>query len=315
MTDDELQSLRRRAERTFGEQPIETAIKPVRAIVGPRMPRGQELAESARKKLKDGQPPAPSELAALEVMIRLLRPALLVQNGALDPLPATNVFAVELAGLWEGFRPQAATLAFSVGRIDSGSGEHLGTGFLVAPDRIVTNHHVLEALSFGTFELEPGMGEIRFQQQWDPADTEGPVSITRVIADEPFLDIALLEIAPPPGVTRPVLTFAARDPRDGDMVAVLGYPMRDVERRNPRFTEMLFESKYDIKRASPGEIVRRVTPIAFHDCSTLGGNSGSPVLSMNSAEVVGLHRSGAFMYRNEAVGVEALRGFVESAGT
>ena len=314
MTDDELDALRARAERTFGGAAIEAFIKPVRAIVGPRMPRGQELAEAARQKLKDRQPPSPSELAALEVMIRLLRPAVLIRNGELDPLPATNVFAAELSALWTTFRPHAAALAFSVGRIDRPGGEHVGTGFLVAPDRIVTNHHVLESLSYGTFELEPGMAEIHFQQQWEPADTEGPVPITRVVADEPFLDIALLEIAPPPGSTRVPLTFASTEAKDGDLVAVLGYPMRDVERRNPAFTEMLFGSKYDIKRASPGEIVRRAAPIAFHDCSTLGGNSGSPVLSLKAAEVVGLHRSGAFMYRNEAVEVAALREFIDTNG-
>jgi len=313
MTDDELEALRTRAERTFGGNAIETVIKPVRAIVGPRMPHGQELAEAARQKLKNRQPPSPAELAALEVMIRLLRPALLIQNGQLDPLPGTNVFAAELSTRWEAFRPQAAALAFSVGRIDrpGPGGERLGTGFLVAPDRIATNHHVLSLLSYGTFELELGMGEINFQQQWEPADTEDPVPITRVIADSPFLDIALLEIAPPAGSTRAPLPFAAAEAKDGDLVAVLGYPMRDVERRNPAFTEMLFGSKYDIKRASPGEIVRRAAPIAFHDCSTLGGNSGSPVLSMNAAEVVGLHRSGAFMYRNEAVGVGAVREFID----
>jgi S1-C subfamily serine protease len=310
MTDDELEALRRRAERTFGGKPMEEAITPVRAIVGPKMPRGQELAEAARRKLKDRQTPSPTELAALEVMIRVLRPAVMVRHGAFDSLPGTSAFAVDLAALWQTFGQRAAPLAFSVGRIDTIGGEHLGTGFLVAPDRIVTNHHVLEALSYGTFELEPGMGEIRFQQQYEPADSEDPVAITRVVADEAYLDIALLEIAPIPGPPRPVLTFAAQDPNEGDMVAVLGYPMRDVERRNPRFTEAIFADKYDIKRASPGEIVRRAAPITFHDCSTLGGNSGSPVLSLTSAEVVGLHRSGAFMYRNEAVGVEAVRDFV-----
>ena len=312
MTDDELEALRQRAERTFGGQPLEAVIKPVRAIVGPALPRGQEQAEAARRKLKDRQTPSPLELAALEVMIRLLRPALLIQNGALDPLPETREFAAELATSWEAFRPLGAAVAFSVGRIDSSSGDRLGTGFLVAPNRIVTNHHVLQALSFGTFELEPGMGEIRFQQQYEPADTEGAIPITRVIADQPFLDIALLEIAPPAGWTRRPLTFAAADPKEGELVAVFGYPMRDVERRNPRFTEGLFANKYDIKRASPGEIVRSAAPIAFHDCSTLGGNSGSPVLALTSAEVVGLHRSGAFMYRNEAVGVVALREFVNA---
>ncbi len=312
MTAEERDRLLQRADRTFGANTVDQAIKPVRAIVGPRMPNGQEDAERAREKLRAKQTPAPMELAALEVMIRLLRPTLLVRNGEVDELPVNNEYTTELRQRWEAFRPRGAALAFSVGRIDSTNGERLGTGFLAAPNRIMTNHHVLEALSFGTFELQRGQGVIRFEQQLEPADTAGPVDITRVIAYEPFLDMALLEIDPPAAFAREPLEFAATNAQDGDDVAVVGYPMKDVDRRNPRFTEILFQSRYDVKRAAPGEIVKTAGQIAFHDCSTLGGNSGSPVLSLETTKVVGLHRSGTFMYRNEAVQVDAVRNFLSS---
>jgi len=312
MTDEERDRLLKRADRTFGANTIDQAIKPVRAIVGPRMPQGQENAERARDKLRNDEDPTPIELAALEVMIRLLRPALLYRNGQIDDLPVNNEYAAELRQRWADFRPRGAALAFSVGRIDSISGQHLGTGFLVAPDQIVTNHHVLEALSYGTMTLERGQGEIYFEAQWEPADQNGPVAITRVIKDQPFLDIALLEIDAAASAGRQVLAFDDHNPAEGDDVAVVGYPMKDIDRRNPRFTEMLFEGKYDVKRAAPGEIVRTSGQIAFHDCSTLGGNSGSPVVSLDTAKVVGLHRSGTFMYRNEAVQVSDLRNFITS---
>jgi len=311
MTDEERRRLLQRAERTFGNLTVDQAIRPVRAIVGPRMPQGQETAERARDKLRNDQTPTPAELAALEVMIRLLRPALLCRNGAFDDLSANNEYTASLRQLWSAFRPQAAALAFSVGRIDTVYDERMGTGFLVAPNRSVTNHHVLEALSYGTFELERGQAVIRFQQQWEPADTENAVDITRVIADEPFLDIAVLEIDTPAGFTHQPLQFEGADPAEGDFVAVVGYPMRDPL-RNPRFADVLFESKYDVKRAAPGEIVKANAPIAYHDCSTLGGNSGSPVLSLRSAKIVGLHRSGTFMYRNEAVQLTVLQQFVNT---
>jgi V8-like Glu-specific endopeptidase len=49
----------------------------------------------------------------------------------------------------------------------------------------------------------------------------------------------------------------------------------------------------------------------YHDCSTLGGNSGSPLFSLRTARVVGLHCEGYFMYRNEAIDGATLHAFVQ----
>ena len=52
----------------------------------------------------------------------------------------------------------------------------------------------------------------------------------------------------------------------------------------------------------------------FHDCSTLGGNSGSPLFSLETGDVVGVHYSGIFMWRNEAVPAADIETFVAEAG-
>ena len=39
----------------------------------------------------------------------------------------------------------------------------------------------------------------------------------------------------------------------------------------------------------------------FHDCSTLGGVSGSCVVDLDSNQVIGLHFAGLYMQYNEAV--------------
>ncbi|MCT7341310.1 hypothetical protein N5K55_13525 [Pseudomonas aeruginosa] len=44
-----------------------------------------------------------------------------------------------------------------------------------------------------------------------------------------------------------------------------------------------------------------------HDCSTLGGNSGSAVLSIDGGEVVGLHFGGQFRKTNYAVKASVIR--------
>ena len=314
MTDEERDRLERRVERAFAGQPIASAIAPVRAIVGPhKMPDGQNLAESARAKLAKKQQPTPMELAALELMVRLLRPSLLTVKGVFEPLAAENQYAADMRTHWETFRTNLGARVFSVGRIDTIGGVPLGTGFLVAADRIVTNWHVLDALSFGTFELEKGQGQVYFRREWSDPDEEGPVAITRVVGSDATLDVALLEIDALPQ-PHPPFVFDAADGAEGDLVAVLGYPTRDLA-RNRQFTDALFQSAYDVKRGAPGEIIKTVSSVAFHDCSTLGGNSGSPVLSLRTGKVIGVHRSGKFMFRNEAVQLSALQAFVSKHAT
>ncbi len=95
----------------------------------------------------------------------------------------------------------------------------------------------------------------------------------------------------------------------GQAVAAIGYPSKDAD-RNPLFIPAIFGDRFGVKRVSPGEITGSTDRLVFHDCSTLGGNSGSPVLSLATAKVVGLHRSGTFLFSNEAVESAALVEFV-----
>ena len=87
--------------------------------------------------------------------------------------------------------------------------------------------------------------------------------------------------------------------------------MRDPS-NSPEMMDQLFEGRYEIKRAAPGEVVGTRSDRVFHDCSTLGGNSGSPLVSLDSAEVVGVHSNGFFTWRNEGVAGAAARAFVAS---
>ena len=59
----------------------------------------------------------------------------------------------------------------------------------------------------------------------------------------------------------------------------------------------------------PGAIIRmepcstgtEPEDVIFHDASTLGGNSGSCVVDLDSGRVIGLHFAGQYMQYNEAV--------------
>jgi hypothetical protein len=72
--------------------------------------------------------------------------------------------------------------------------------------------------------------------------------------------------------------------------------------------QQIFGDVYGVKRLQPGMSgeVFADQRIIRHDCSTLGGNSGSCVVDLLSGEVLGLHFRGFYMKYNEAVALGCL---------
>lgn len=308
---DDLELQLKRAERTLQQHSISTILERVRAIIGPaNMPSTEQgaLAQQALDQMRSLKRPTPQQLTALEYVIRLMRPAPLSRSGTLDVLDEdlSKTFPD-----WNAFRQSVKPYLYSIGRIDSlSTRKSVGTGFLVTDKLFVTNRHVLDQLSSGTNMLEKGQGEIRFGQEYGTPDTQGRTEIVSVVAVHESLDIALLGIESPGNLPKRTPLAVETDPvKDGDDVVAIGYPFDDPA-RNPLFINALFGGKFGVKRAAPGEVLKSTAQSIFHDCSTLGGNSGSPILSMKTARVVGLHREGFFMFRNEAVDAGSLGQFV-----
>ncbi|HEV7906062.1 MAG TPA: serine protease [Pyrinomonadaceae bacterium] len=300
-----------RAQRAFQNKPVGKIFDEIKAIVGPsNMPpiEQSKLAEEALERLRNGERPTAKQLAALEFVIRLMRPVALSREGELAPLNPTVAPAFPN---WTKFQKSVKPFLYSVGRIDIVPKESIGTGFLVSDGVLVTNKHVLDILSKGTGELEKGQAVVRFKHEAGNPDEEEPVNITGVVAAHEELDIALLQ------VERQKFTKArkplALDPAPveaGHPVVALGYPLNDPL-RNPLFIRALFGDVFGVKRGAPGEVSSLGEQSIYHDCSTLGGNSGSPILSMKTARVVGLHREGSFLYRNEATDGASLGKFLQ----
>jgi hypothetical protein len=316
---DRFASLESRARRALGGRPIKEVLKTARAIIGvPNLPKGEEAAQRGLDKLRKpklGKPTA-SELAALEMVIRMLRPAPACEGGELLPLPGgpgDHLYSAELAAQWDAFRTTVKPFLFSIGRVDSLSENtgHVGTGFLVAPELLATNRHVLGILSLGSEELEQGQAVVKFNQENGVPDPEGSeIPITGVAAIHPKLDMALLRVEAQP--TRPPLGIQSTPVAVEEPVATIGYPSQDSF-RNPIFADAIFKTQYGTKRGALGEILDLAPQTFFHDCSTMGGNSGSPIFSVQTGHVVGLHRSGFFMYRNEGIPADPLRDFIRTA--
>ena len=254
------------------------------------------------------------EQVGLEAVILLFgRPALLVQNGTFSTPPTG----------WEVLdaeRPHIERTIRSVGRIELLNRGMVGTGFLVAPDVVMTNRHVAEVFSLpsdgGGWTFKLGRTPVIDYIDERDATTSATYKVTGVIGihSDVRIDLALLRVdasplgGVPAGWTTPeVLTVSsvAPVPGDGDyQVYVVGYPATDNQGLTPPdVMTRIFGDIYEVKRLQPGTMtaVSATLPRFSHDCSTLGGNSGSCVVDMRSHQVIGLHFSGGYRESNYAV--------------
>src|SRR6185295_8677450 len=100
-------------------------------------------------------------------------------------------------------------------------------------------------------------------------------------------------------LARPIALATVVNP--DEFVATIGYPARDSRVPDQDLVRSIFGDVYEKKRLAPGQVMAVQSDEMEHDCSTLGGNSGSPVVRLSTGEVVGLHFSGVFMTANYAV--------------
>jgi S1-C subfamily serine protease len=270
-----------------------------------------ELAQEALELLRDGTSPTAEQMQALELAIRLLRPAPLVEAGELTELKdgSAAVFPD-----WERFRESVQCFLPVVGRIDqaglAGNGPiPVGTGFLIGPTQLVTNRHVIDKLTLGTGWLAPDQAHVRFGQEYGPTPEPVPIAVVEVQAAHEELDIAVLRIEEPPSKAFPI-PVEDMQTAVGAQVAAVGYPMGN-EGVIPAIT-IQFANRFGVKRASPGEVLSVSNSLLLHDCTTLHGNSGSPVLALDDARLVGVHSDGQFLVRNRALTGPSVAAFLSA---
>ena len=288
-----------------------------------------EVGASALETLRTEGPAAVLSAEAqlgIEAIVSIARPALMLDDGTFgDPPPPWD----DVLGPYRG---AIRTAAMAVGRIDVPGLPQLpyaGTGFLVAHDAVMTNCHVARVFSqtgpHGNWSFQPGL-DVHLNFVEDPdAPRSDPAAgdaarIEGVIGIHPALDLALLRITPPDaarGMAKP-LTVMSGDPGplEGRNLYVLGYPAPDY-RNDTAVQRSIFGDRYFVKRLQPGAAMAApadaIIPggpcssgaqpddVMFHDASTLGGNSGSCVVDLDTNQVIGLHFAGMYMRYNEAL--------------
>ncbi|PTL82494.1 serine protease [Vitiosangium sp. GDMCC 1.1324] len=309
---DETSWLLERLERALGGRSLEEVFSAPRALVGFEAAVASSvdgvLAQRAVEKLRAGGRLLPAELEALEEGIRRARPALRIEKGRLPFLASPGLDDAARAVL-EASLPGIASVGWRWNI-------PWATAFQVAPRVLMTCAHVAERLLQDDEALAQGHFVARFDA--DEHREERVIPIIGALDRHPQEDVAFLEMASD-GPLEQGLRLA-REPwlSRGGRVLGVGYPI--YSDGNPPWIDALFENVYGVKRASPGELLGEESARLFHDCTTLSGNSGSPLFELRTGLVVGIHAAGQFAWRNTAVStrsihaVEQLRSFVATWG-
>lgn len=196
---------------------------------------------------------------------------------------------------------------------------YAGTGFVVGDGILMTNRHVAEvfALGLGQKRLDFQAGQsasLDFRREIKPSD---PVllDVVEVLMIHPHFDMALLRVE---GLSKHQvpLKLDVSDPSDliENDVVVIGYPAQDL-RNDQELQNQVFRGAYNVKRLQPGKLrsterlkdfYGNLVDTITHDCSTLGGNSGSAVIDIATGNVVALHFAGKYLKANYAIPIHEL---------
>ncbi len=200
-----------------------------------------------------------------------------------------------------------------------------GTCFLVAPDLVMTNRHVVEAMIHDAYQTQPPFRLrntycVNFDGQLGGAGRRFRVEDVAWMAphhigrggDFAELDMALLRLGGP-FVGNPIrpdpLAMTSKRPQKDETAAIIGFPASaqiysgsGVPPPGHELEEVLiriFDRRFGYKRCASGLISGAAGSNPFdsrkwavaYDLSTLAGNSGSPLIVLDSteAQVSALH--------------------------
>ncbi|QCD53643.1 trypsin-like serine peptidase [Streptomyces hawaiiensis] len=274
--------------------------------------------------------------SGLEAIIeRFTRPVHLVQKSTFKLPPDGRATSANVTARVERARGPLEKAIPSVGRIDLRNHDlkWVGTGWMVGPRLVVTNRHVAEAFAR---EAQAGAGSgsgFAFKQSWTgkvvrpsldwyqefQQPEESRFRVTEVVWIEPDhrYDVALLRIDatgedgenPPPPIA-----LDTSGARVSGWIAVIGYPGHD-SRADLADQQRIFDGVYNCKRLAAGQLTAvEGQDVVHHDATTLGGNSGSAVIDLDSGKAVALHFGGAAGRSNVAVHAAAVARIVRAHG-
>ncbi len=253
------------------------------------------------------------EWASLEAIIQVTgRPALRYKHGQVE-MPNDVGENQHWGVLIATARNKINRASASVGRVSSkqptGAEVLIGTAWRIGDTLVVTNRHVVACLVLRAGDPVPSWKLDSTRQprvEFGPSGDSAPgfaVSEIAYCAPEKDVDLAIMRlecgVPPPPPLTidwspqslgrDTSATDGGRPQFKGKEIYVVGHPYRQLS-SDP--IVRVFGTADGSKRFSPGFVTAIAGAYLEHDCSTLGGNSGSCVLTTGRHAVVGLHFAG-----------------------
>ncbi|MEM1393342.1 MAG: serine protease [Cyanobacteria bacterium P01_H01_bin.150] len=240
------------------------------------------------------------------------RPTLLVKNGSFE-LPddwEESNFRLEL----ENYKNIIENVLPSVGRINLSNSDltTVGTCWLIADDVVVTNAHVAKLFSEISTNGFNFKGRIRanvdFKAEYFSSE-KNTFEVTDIIYVNSryteLTDLAFLKIDKKGKdendnsitLSAKPLKLIQNDINIEDIVVTIGFPITEgyTDTKTIRLIKQYFEfptNSSKRKRIAPGSLLGVDRNQFSHDCSTLRGNSGSPIIKLNTGEVIGTHSEG-----------------------
>lgn len=180
-----------------------------------------------------------------------------------SPTPITDVGPADPAVLNSPVVRQSRASVLKIrGRARSCSRALEGTGFVVAPQRVITNAHVVA-----------GTDQVQVETTNGALDAE-------VVSYDPEIDVAILRV---PGLRAPMLQLASKPATSGVSGLVLGYPLDGPYTASAaRVRDLIHLRGPDIYNAAT--VLRNVYTVR---AQVRSGNSGGPLLD-GSGQVLGL---------------------------
>ncbi|MGH3913251.1 MAG: MarP family serine protease [Pseudonocardiaceae bacterium] len=178
--------------------------------------------------------------------------------------PVTNVDPVDPALRDSPVVRRAESSVLKIrGRASSCSRALEGTAFVVAPERMLTNAHVVA-----------GTDEVSVET------LDGNMLVARVVSYDPATDAAVLAV---PGLEAPVLSLAAQPATSGQNALVLGYPL------DGPYTPEAARVREQIRLRGPNIYSTRTVVRDVYTVRAVvrSGNSGGPLLD-ESGQVLGM---------------------------
>ena len=245
------------------------------------------------------------------IVMKENRPVVFVRGNSYDDVgnPWSSLNAAEV-------KTRLSDLFPLIGRIELPNSTLLpyaGTGFVVGKGLVATNRHVAQIFAQGlglTIRYGGGDAAIDFKRQVDtPEDDRSDyLSVRGVEMIHPYWDMALLQVDGLRTDKMLRLSVLSPDQLVNRNIVAVGYPALDP-RNDAALQDKIFGGVYYVKRLQPGVVRARAKVQSFenqvnamtHDASTLGGNSGSAIIDVDSGEVVALHFAGEYLKANYAV--------------